>query len=136
MTKFNKILITSFILIPQLVFAQERLSGTKKLLESISGIVGTLIPIAFGLAMLFFFWGIAKYIWSSGSGKEEGKQIMVWGVIAVFVMSTIWGIVAFISDSFGIDAETNMNIPTINGVGGSGSGYQNCAGEPGTPDCP
>ncbi len=118
MNKFNKIFITLILLTPTLVLAQERLSGTKKILESVLGIVKTLIPIAFGLALLFFFWGIAKYIWGSGSGKEEGKQIMVWGVIAVFVMSTIWGIVAFISDSFGIDSETNMNIPTINGVGG------------------
>ncbi len=136
MIKLKKIFVILTAFTPTLVSAQERLSGTKKFFEAVRGIVATLIPIAFGLALMFFFWGIAKYIWSAGSSKEEGKQIMLWGVIAVFVMSSIWGIVAFIGDSFGIDQETNMNIPTINNVRGSGSGYQNCAGEPGTPDCP
>jgi len=56
------------------------LEKTKTLLGSVKGIVGILIPVVFGLAILLFFWGIVKFIWSEGGGKEDGKKIMLWGV--------------------------------------------------------
>lgn len=91
----------------------ERFAGTKKILLAIKGIIGTLIPIAFSLAVLFFFWGVAKFIFASGSGKDEGKKIMVWGVVAIFVMSSVWGIVAFVSDTFNLEKSSTATIPTI-----------------------
>ena len=76
-------------------------------------ITNTLIPIVFTLALLFFFWGVAKYIWGEGMGKEEGKKIMIWGVVALFVMASVWGLVAFIQGEFTISANTVGTIPTI-----------------------
>jgi len=61
-----------------------------------------LIPIAFALCLLYFFWGVAKYIKSEGSGKAEGRQIMIWGVVALFVASSIWGIIVFIRNEVGL----------------------------------
>jgi hypothetical protein len=124
-------------LLPVISFAQsvERFRNTKEIFSSILDIIRILIPIAFGLAIVLFFWGIVKFLWSEGSGKDEGKRIMVWGVLAIFVMSSIWGLVRFVRGTLGIDPNaTNMNIPTINGSGGSGS-TSGCAGEPGTIDC-
>lgn len=136
LSKFCKIswLITLCTL-PVFSFSQS-FTKTSTLLGSIKTIVtSTLVPLAFTLALLFFFWGIAKYIWSvGGDAKDEGKKIMTWGVVAMFVMASIWGIVTFLGGVFGLDSsKTNMDIPTIGG-GGSRSG--GCAGEPGTPDCP
>lgn len=91
----------------------ERFAGTKKILLAIKSMIGTLIPIAFSLAVLFFFWGVAKFIFASGSGKDEGKKIMVWGVVAIFVMSSVWGIVAFVSETFGLEKSATATIPTI-----------------------
>lgn len=115
--KYKEMVIISFL--PLFASAQfqgseaERFAGTKKILLGIKSIIATLIPIAFSLAVLFFFWGVAKFIFASGNGKDEGKKIMVWGVVAIFVMSSVWGIVAFISGTFGIDPATNATIPTI-----------------------
>ena len=57
--------------------------------------VQTLTVLAVALALLFFFWGLAQFILKSGdaASHEEGKNKMVWGVIALFVMVSIWGIV-------------------------------------------
>jgi len=49
------------------------------------------------LAVVLFFWGIVKFI--AQDKKEEGKTMMVWGVIALFVMFTIWGIISFMQKS-------------------------------------
>jgi SNF family Na+-dependent transporter len=105
---FALILIT----LPIFSYAQN-LSKTRTLLENADDIVRTvLVPLAFTLALLFFFWGVAKYIWSAGD-KEEGKKIMVWGVVALTVMTTIWGLVYFIGTELGLDEQGTITIPTI-----------------------
>jgi len=64
----------------------------------------TVIPIVAGLALVVFFWGLAKFILKAGeeSAREEGKQVMKWGIVALFVLVSIWGIVMFLhGDLFG-----------------------------------
>ena len=74
-----------------------------------------LIPIVFSLALLLFFWGVVKYIWSEGQGRGDGKKIMVWGIIALFVMVSVWGIVTFLQiEILGGSGPTSITIPTIN----------------------
>ncbi len=73
-------------------------------------VASTLIPLAFGLCVVYFFWGVAKYIKSSaGSEKaaEEGKRIMGWGLVGLFVAFSIWGIITLIRNEFGL-----INVPT------------------------
>lgn len=110
----NKIYFALFLIaLPVFVFAYP-LEGTSLFFESSSNLIKLiLVPLAFTLALLFFFWGIAKYIWSEGQGKEDGRKIMIWGVVALFVMSSVWGIIYFISNELGIGGETVMPIPTI-----------------------
>jgi hypothetical protein len=101
----------SVIILP--LFASAVLEGTESFLGRAFLLVNSLIPIVFSLAVLLFFWGVAKYIWSAGTGKEEGKRIMVWGIVALFVMSSVWGLVSFLRGELGIGANTSVSIPTI-----------------------
>ncbi|MFM2357381.1 MAG: hypothetical protein RJA61_118, partial [Candidatus Parcubacteria bacterium] len=75
----------------------------KTMLGEISGIVRTLSLLAAASALLFFFWGLAQFIAKSGdpSSHEEGKNKMVWGVIALFVLLGVNGILAFIDSELG-----------------------------------
>ena len=112
--KLKSLLISATVLLPLGVNAQY-LTNTGGILNTILGIVNQLlIPIAFSLALLYFFYGMAKYIWSVGSEKEQGKQIMIWGVVALFVMSSIWGLVFFIRDELSIGSNTDILIPRVN----------------------
>ncbi|MEK7642787.1 MAG: hypothetical protein AAB392_03245 [Patescibacteria group bacterium] len=83
--------------------------GIGQLIDSANRIVtSTLIPIAFALCLLYFFWGVAKYIKSEGEGKAEGRSIMLWGIVGLFVASSIWGIVIFI--------QKELNLPKVDNV--------------------
>src|SRR3989344_806469 len=93
------------------------LTETKDLFEAFGGLVSIAIPIAFALALLYFFWGVGLYILKSGTEKDEGKKVMVWGVVALFVMSSIWGLVRFIQGEIGVSDVTNQPVPTF-GPGG------------------
>ncbi len=101
-----------FLGLPVLVFAQ-RSGGIRDWILSVGYIVNLLIPLAAALALLFFFWGLAKFIFKLGNGDEsaveEGKEIMKWGIVALFVMVSIWGIVSWIKRDLGIPYVQNIN---------------------------
>lgn len=90
------------LVLPQIVFA----AGITDLIDAAFGIVtGVLTPLAFSLCLLYFFWGVVKYIKTgaeSDKSAEEGKKIMIWGIVGLFVASSVWGIITFIQSELGI----------------------------------
>ena len=62
----------------------------------LNGVIGLFIT----LAIVVFFWGLIKYLWSIDSeNAQEGIKIMFWGIVAVFVMVSIWGIIKLLQNS-------------------------------------
>lgn len=110
----KKILTGLYFLTPALVLAQgdADLGNVDSFVEDVGDLVNTLIPIVFALALLFFLWGLARYILAAGNeeAKEQGKRIMIWGIVALFIMASVWGIVAFLQDLFGV-TETGIDLP-------------------------
>jgi len=111
----KKILLSASYLLPALVFAQSPDSSVGGLVPLIQDLINTLTPIVVALALLYFFWGLAKYILSSGdeAEKDKGKNMMIWGIIALFVMVSVWGIVGLLGNTLGIQQGGNINIPTV-----------------------
>jgi hypothetical protein len=102
MKKIYTILLSLAIVTPVVSFAL--LTGTVQLLKSVKDIMNMIIPIMAGLAVVYFFWGMGQFILHAGDPKtrEEGKQQMIWGVIALFIIFSIMGIVNFIGSAIGI----------------------------------
>lgn len=123
-----KIIILSILFIPLLTSAQTRFAGVRELITAFSGIVSLLIIVVAGLALLAFFWGLFKFISKAGDSKThaEGRQFMLWGVIALFVMVSVWGLVRFIQQNLGIQGGGIFRIEDLNSrtgsSGGSGTG--------------
>lgn len=65
------------------------------LFEAAIDLMGKLIYVIIGLALLGFMWGVLKFLFSGGSEKlkKEGKDFMIYGILILFVMSSMWGIV-------------------------------------------
>ena len=104
MKKNLLIILLASLIIPSVSFAA--LDGVTSLLNTILGIVKLVIPIMAGLAVVYFFWGMGQFILhDAGNDKTraEGKQKMLWSVIALFVIFSIMGIIRFIGDSIGIN---------------------------------
>lgn len=88
---------------PMLAFAQ---AGILNFLNQIQVIIAAVIPILIGIALLAFMWGVIKYLF--GGDKEQGKQIMIGGIIALFVMTSIWGLVSIVRSTIVPDGSTNQ----------------------------
>jgi hypothetical protein len=65
------------------------------------------------LALLAFFYGLAKLIWGGPEAVSEGKSLMIWGIVALFVMVSVWGLVRFIGNAFNIEQGGSANVPTV-----------------------
>lgn len=95
----KKILPIILLLIsPFTVFAV----GTfQDLMTTFQGVISPLVPLIVSLGVLIFFWGLIKYIRSADDPKtrEEGRQLIIYGVIAIFVMISMWGLVNVIVDT-------------------------------------
>ena len=106
----NTLASISFIAMPAIVAAQtntaQGLLGTLALANRIlNGLVGLLILVA----ILAFFWGLVKYLFSGGGeDKSEGLKTMFYGVIAIFVMVSIWGIIRLLQNTFGVTQNTSI----------------------------
>lgn len=71
----------------------------------ILGILQKLNYLFWLVAILVFIWGVIKFIGNAddSTAREQGKSLMVNGVIAFVVLASVWGIVAFVlQDTFGI----------------------------------
>ena len=100
--------------LPFLAFAQD-FGNVETAASSVQRIVDLLIPIAAALALLFFFWGLATFILAAGDEekRKNGKQMMIWGVVALFVMAAIWGIIEWLGRLFGVNTGGTIDVPTI-----------------------
>jgi hypothetical protein len=63
-----------------------------------------LVPGAIALEIIFFIIGIIIYVTNGGneSKRTEGSQFMLWGILAIFVTLSVWGLVAIIRNTLQI----------------------------------
>jgi len=76
-------------------------------LNLVNTVLGALIPIAISLALVVFFFGLVKYIFKLGNEdqQKEAMRLMIWGVIAIFVMVSIWGIIGLLQNTFKVTSK-------------------------------
>jgi amino acid permease len=113
MKKVIPLALAALVLAPSLVYAQQ-LGNLETLLRSIGRLVSLALPIVVAIALLVFFWGLVKFIFAGAEAKEESKSLMIWGLVALFVMVAVWGIVRFAANALNINPETNPQVvPTV-----------------------
>lgn len=66
------------------------------------GLINQIVPLIFALAFLFIIWKLID-AWiihpDDGSRREEGKTIIITGVIVLVLMVSVWGILNLLINS-------------------------------------
>ena len=69
-----------------------------------SEILNPLILLFFALAVGYFLFGVMKFVQNQDNeeAQTEGKQHMIWGVVGIFLMLAVYGILGFIATTLGV----------------------------------
>ena len=71
----------------------------------ISSLVNYSIGILIGVAIIAFFWGLISYMFKSkgdAEGRKNATNLMVWGILAIFIMLSVFGLVRLLQNTFGV----------------------------------
>ncbi len=69
------------------------------------------LKLLLAIIVLVFMYGLMKYMFKgqgSDTARAEGRKLMLWGIIGIFVITSLWGIVAIFASLVG---HTNIVIP-------------------------
>jgi len=66
----------------------------------------SVIPLIFAVAIVMFIWGVVQFVINTDdeAKKTKGRQFMIWGIIALTVMVSVWGLVSILGNTFGINS--------------------------------
>ena len=83
--------------------------------NTLSQVVDIATGIVIAIAFLVFFWHLVSYIKNDEAGKKgEIAGNMVKSLIVIVVITSLWGIVKFVTDIVGIEDTTspgNITVP-------------------------
>lgn len=84
-------------------------------LNTLQAILNQFIPILMVIATIVFLWGVIGYITSAGDEEKKGrsKTYIIWGLVGLFAMVAVWGIVRVIVVTFGLGG---VGIPSSPGA--------------------
>ena len=86
-----------------------------KLTGSLSGFIAVLT----GLALAAFLIGMVSFVRKTGEDKDisAGRRGMLWGVVGLFVIMSLWGIITILFELFGVDEnKSKCASPQVNGM--------------------
>ena len=78
-------------------------------------LLNSVVPMLIAAAVAFFLWSVLKYI-NSGDNAEariQARALMIYGIIAIFVMVSLWGFVNVLVETFNLEESIPVDFNDI-----------------------
>ena len=104
---------------PSLAFAASKCAplanGTiQKILCQIGDILNIVIPVVITLGLVYFVWGVISYVVGNDEeAKKKGRDRMIYGIIGLAVIVSVWGLVNILLGTFGLRPDQNPSGGTV-----------------------
>lgn len=99
---------------PLIMFAQGQ--DALGILGILRRLLNAIIPILVTAAIAYFIFGVVRYVIAGDADKkEEARSVIVRGVIGLFFILTIWGVVVMLQNTLGLKnmQVTDQNLPRV-----------------------
>ena len=92
-------------------------------------IINPAILVVFALGFLLFVYGLVEFLWAlnddgRGTRHEEGRQHMMWGIVGMLIMVSVYGILDLLDNTFGLDFR-NPDVSRANNISMPGNFFGN-----------
>jgi fumarate reductase subunit D len=111
--RISKKAVATLGAVSQLAFPFVVLADLSDTITQFQGYALQAINFLLVLATLVFLWGILKYITAGGDAAKvaEARSYIIWGIVGLAVMASVWAIISYLKDTLGIEGGDNT-IPT------------------------
>jgi len=90
-------------------------------------IVNPAILLVFSFGLMVFVYGLVEFLYNLSKGAnadiKSGRDHMLWGVLGMFIMVSVFGIIRLISNTFGLGigpgGTYTPDMSTFNAIGNS-----------------
>ena len=67
-------------------------------------IINPAILLVFAAGFFLFMWGLVQFLFKleEGGKHEEGIKHMMWGIVGMFIMVGVYGIVSLLNNTFNL----------------------------------
>lgn len=100
---FGSVALTSFALpLVSLAALNDIQDVGEFIIDTINGVF---VPVLFAIAFIVFIWGAFKAFIlgaTNDSAKDDGKNLMFYGLIGFVVMVSVWGLVNILTNTLGL----------------------------------
>jgi len=124
----KKIIALVAVFSPVIAFAQtSAITDVNSLSNKLIGLGNLFTYLLIAAAVIFIIWNVVIYLIKGGSDEEARKKAsssILWGIVGLFVILSIWGLVNILMNTFRTTAPNNTipqvqnvnngNIPTVN----------------------
>lgn len=94
--------------------------STENLIDRfVTYIIDPAILLVFAAGFFMFIWGLVQFLINveNSSKREEGKMHMLWGMVGMLIMISVYGILALLDNTFQLGAlQGNIDTSRINNV--------------------
>ncbi|MGC9605584.1 MAG: Mbov_0395 family pilin-like conjugal transfer protein [Minisyncoccia bacterium] len=108
----KKLIASLAVLTPSVAFAAQPITDVNSLTQKLTGIGNTVIGILISLAVIWIIWNVVSFIIHADNPEKRGEsgKAILWGVVGLFVILSIWGLVNILTGTF----STNTQAPVQN----------------------
>lgn len=78
-------------------------------IHKVNGIIlNPLITFGFAVAVLLFLWGLFNFMRNPADAekRKEGQRNIVWGLVGLLIMFSVFGIIRIVLGTFGLPLPT------------------------------
>lgn len=103
--KIARVLALGILIVPVVASAQTSLSFADFVTNIVQFVNDYVIKLLYAIAFVGFVWGLFKYFFLESADehkRSEGRQFVLWGLIGLVVLFTVWSLVNMLLRTFSL----------------------------------
>ena len=100
----KKLIISLAVLAPSVAMAQTSVvNDSNTLIARIISIGNAIIGLLIAFAVIWIIIAVIRFIMASGDDRADKRSSILWGVVGLAIILSIWGLVALLRNTFNLD---------------------------------
>jgi hypothetical protein len=91
------------------------INNINQLSTKFTGILNTITVLLISLAVVWIIISVVRYLIAGGDSekRKEGGLRILWGIVGLFVIVSIWGLVSILTNSFATTNTASQGIQNV-----------------------